>query len=668
LVLTAVTPTAAYGAAAPNAATLTFADDTVPPGICVLAYHGVFVSEQTQITVPLADVANGSLYAGESVTLATPTNAQAPNGAVATTTVAYDANDTNPGITPLEATGPSTVPGSGCFVPGGGGIDDTGIPNGSFCIYLQGSEALARELGSCVMSRSPNLTSLAYQPGTCEPGTYLPLGTIVTTGPTTNATTPTGSVTTSEGSSADDVFGGQGPYPFWQFVPNAAPGGGTGPRSATVYSDNHGEAVVSLETGIISQLPVGAGGTCPAGYLPAPSAAAAAVCLLNFATLGTTANPGGVAFPNVAAAQAAAGVGTSTLTPSCVTTTASGVGTPTTTAPVVGFNGPTGSQICINKLGGLEFGPNAVLGATTIQAIADYPYFKGLHPAISSPVITKVFTSAFAKTVTVSPSGTPCSIGSTGCGIAGPVGTTEFNVTVSATDVCGRPLTNEPVDIYAFGNAGAVVVAPVGANVSPLSTSSAYAVLDANGQATINVEVLNAALGNAGVTIKVVFPLEAIERFATLVPGTTPNQTVTVLYNAGYNQVGGPPNSNFSAAEALYAYSPTTNTYTSATASAGNLSSAAPSCTGYWAYFSGITAVNLPVPANAAAGQTAACTLASGWNLVGNPFASPARLPANVTAYHFNGTGYDVVGLIPTGGAVWIYNDGTLNTVTLTST
>jgi hypothetical protein len=275
---------------------------------------------------------------------------------------------------------------------------------------------------------------------------------------------------------------------------------------------------------------------------------------------------------------------------------------------------------------------------------------------ISSAPLQKVFTSAFAKSVSVS------------AGSAGPAGTTSYTVTVTAMDVCGAPLVGEPIQVYALGNAGAAVLAPVsfGVLVSQSSNSSVVTVNPSTGTATFSLEVLNTAIGTQGLVVKAVFSLEGIERFATVIPGTATGTTASVVYAPGWQQVGGPPGSNFSVAEALFSWDVGSQSYVNATAAAGNLSSAAPGCTGYWAYFAAAMAVSLP--ATSKSGDTAACTLGAGWNLVGNPFATPAKLPSGVTAYHWNGTSYDTVGVIPVGGSVWVYNDGTLNSLTLTAT
>jgi hypothetical protein len=664
--LTAVIPftggtTNGYGPGAP-AGTLVFDPASIPPTLCVLATRGVFVSEQTAIPLTANDISGASIYTGDEIDLTEPAGAL-PAGAVATTSTTVFSGFTVSGTQYGPAAGvPYTFTGVGCG------------PTASDCILVNGSEALARTLGGCAMSRGS--LSGPYTPGLCEPGIdYLEIGTLVAEGPTQYGA-PAGSFDDDDDVLAYDpttggkVAGAQGPYPFWQWIPNT-PSGTSRARAATVYSDNHGEAVVSLETGILSSLlpnttTYTTNGGCPTGYTPVPSATAATSCLLNYSTLGTSSTPGGTPFAGIAGALA----GFSSTAPGCGTYNAStGTFTAAPSATPLADGSPAAGQICVNNLGGLDLGQGAVLGTTTVQATADYPYFK-LHPAIASATITKIFSSKFAKTVTVTP-GTPCnpsSTSTTGCGIPGPAGTTTFTVTITATDICGNPIVGEPVDVYALGNAGAVVLAPGGANVTGTSTSTATAVLDANGSATLTLEVLNTAIGTQGLVIKAVFPRESLERFATVIPGTLPNQTFTALYGAGWNQIGGPPGSNFSSAESVYLYNPSTQQYTAATSSDNNLSSAAPGCTGYWAYFAAITGVSLP--ATSTSGQTAACTLAAGWNLVGNPFATPAKLPANVTAYNYSPTTqtYSVVGAIPAGGSVWIFNDGTLNTVTLTAT
>jgi hypothetical protein len=316
--------------------------------------------------------------------------------------------------------------------------------------------------------------------------------------------------------------------------------------------------------------------------------------------------------------------------------------------------GPNPGLICINALGGIEFGTGAVLGATSVSAVADYPYTRGEHPKIGSAPLTKLFTSAFAKTVTVSPA------------VAGPLSTSAYTVTITAVDICGNPIVAEPIQVYALSpTIGAAVLAPVavGSATSVTSSSAVVTVLPSTGTATLSLEVLPQA---TCLVIKVVFPLERIERFAPVLPCPTTQGTVTVPFAPGWNMVGGPAGSSFAVAEAMFAYNASSGQYTNASSSAGNISSGAPGCTGYWAYFAAPMVVSLP--ATTTSGATASCTLAAGWNLVGNPFSTPARLPAGTTAYHWNGTSYDVVGTIPVGGSVWIYNGGGSPSVTLTAT
>lgn len=492
-------------------------------------------------------------------------------------------------------------------------------------VYVSGAEGLAAFYGCAGGLSRPG--GPAGNP-TCEPNLLLPPGTVITS--------------FAAGATAPITIEPPNPYPFWQWI-SALPTATNLPTSASMYSDNHGEAVVSLSTNIATQiLPVN--GTCPSPYVGFSFSGTIIACQLPFQALGA------LGFQNVASALSAF----SAAKPGCIATFPSG-----TTAPVpgatIGPHGPAAGQICINALGGIEFGAAATLGSTTVQAAADYPYTRE-HEAIASAPLQKVFTSAFAKDVTVS-AGTP-----------GPAGTTSYTVTVTAQDVCGNALIGEPVQVYALGNAGAAVLAPVkyGVLVSASTTSSVLTVQPSTGQAVLSLEVLNTAIGTQGLVVKAVFPLESIERFATVIAGTTPGATANVVYAPGWQQVGGPPGSNFSVAEALFSWDAGAQAYTNATASAGNISSAAPGCTGYWAYFAAAMAVGLP--ATSKAGDTATCTLVAGWNLVGNPFASPAKLPSGVTAYHWNGTSYDTVGLIPTGGSVWVYNDGTLNSLTLTAT
>jgi len=600
-------------AATSGPATLTFSSASVSPGLCIFGFTAVFVSNELGVPVPSGQ--NALFGAGSSVSLATP------GGTNASTTVGTS------GLT------------------GGGAINV--VINGQTFVFLTGSQALARELGSCLLGVGPVSGPLAF--GTCSPSTLIPAGTLLTVGPTTG------------GNGIVPVLGTvPNPYPFWQWVPNASStaartAASVGPTAATVYSDNHGEAEVSLQTGIASSVvPVsnGAGGfVCPANFIPVPTAAAPTNCFLNFGTLGSAATvPGGIPFSTLKAAQAAF----SAATPGCLNTTATGTTSPATGATAQpSATGPAAGQICINNLGGIDFGPGATFGSTSLQVIADYPYTRGDHAPISSAVLTKNFTSMFAKTLTVS------------AGSAAPAGTTTYIVTISGLDVCGQPLSGEPVNVFAIGNAGAVVLAPLGSG-TPNGSNAATVTLDANGNAVLSLEVLATALGNNGLIVKAVFPTEAVERFATVVPGTTTPTTTTVLYTPGYNMIGGPPGSNFSQAEAVFSYNASTGQYTNSTASDASLSSAPPACMGYYAYFASAAAVNLNVSSKS--GDTAVCTLAPGFNLIGNPFGSAAQLPSGTTAYHFNGTTYDVVSLIPVGGAAFVYNSSTTSTtITLTA-
>lgn len=525
------------------------------------------------------------------------------------------------------------VPGAAAFTVGElltvgtpGGKTDTStvtqVDTTNNIVYIAGAETVALTFGACTLSR-PTAGSAAPL---CEPNVLVPPGTVINSGPVGTASAEPTAL-----------------YPFWQWVP-AAPAATDTPTTGTVYSDNHGEAVVSLNTAIASQIaPVN--NACPAPYGAIVSGTTVVTCLLPFSVLGK------LGFGNVASALSRF----SASTPGCIQTFPSGT-TAVLSGTTVGATGPAAGQICVNALGGIEFGAAAALGTTTVQAVADYPYTRGEHPPIASAPLVKVFTSAFAKTLTVS------------AGSPGPAGTTSYLVTITATDVCGNPITGEPIQVYALGNAGAVVLAPVsvGAVLQANANSAVVTVRSDTGTATLSLEVLNTAIGTQGLVIKAVFPFEAIERFATVISGTTPGQTATVVYAPGWQQIGGPAGSNFSVVEALFSWDAGSQSYANATAAAGNLSSAAPGCTGYWGYFAAAMAVSLPATSHS--GDTAVCSLKAGWNLVGNPFATPATLPSGTTAYHWNGTSYDTVATIPTGGSVWVFNDGTLNSLTVTAT
>jgi hypothetical protein len=130
-------------------------------------------------------------------------------------------------------------------------------------------------------------------------------------------------------------------------------------------------------------------------------------------------------------------------------------------------------------------------------------------------------------------------------------------------------------------------------------------------------------------------------------PPTVQAQTSTAVanYAAGWNMIAGPTGADFSAAGTLYAY--TSSGYVPAS------SSKAVACQGYWAFFTDATTVTF---SDSSGSVSQSCPLQAGWNLIGNPFAGGALLPAGVTAYHWNPDTerYDIVQVIPPGAAVWI--------------
>lgn len=501
-------------------------------------------------------------------------------------------------------------------------------------VYVSNTTAVAFAFGPCTgaggASSGISRPSTTGPSPTCEPAGLVGPGTLIEAGPKA-----------AGGLGAALSGPPPNPYPFWQFVGTTL--NSKNPTAATVYSDNHGEAVVGLVQGITTTTTPSSTGTCPSGYTALSLNNVVVSCELPISALSPT-------YANVATALAKF----SASTPGCIQTSASGTAYVVPNA-TIGATGPAAGQICVNALGGIELGASAYLGQTTVQAVADYPYTRGEHPPISSAPLTKVFQSAFQKSLTVS------------AGSAGPANTTSYTVTVTALDVCGNPLFAEPVILYALGNAGAGVLTPVnvGSVIATSGNSTTVTVRSDTGTATLTLEVLNTAVGTSGLVVKAVWPIEHIERFATVIPGSTPGATTSVVYAPGYQMVGGPAGSNFSVSEALFAYDPHANAYTNNTASSGSVSSAAPSCAGYYAYFA--AAMSLSLPSSGKTGDTAGCTLAAGWNLIGNPFATPAKLPSGVTAFHWNGSSYDSVTAIPVGGAVFIFNDGTMTSVTLTA-
>lgn len=152
-----------------------------------------------------------------------------------------------------------------------------------------------------------------------------------------------------------------------------------------------------------------------------------------------------------------------------------------------------------------------------------------------------------------------------------------------------------------------------------------------------------------------VFPVMVLISLLAL-PGSARADSATLSYPAGWNMVGAPPGTNLSAEGTLYSYGATG--YVAATVTSATL------CAGYWAFFD--QPLSATINGTPPSGQYAACTLQSGWNMVGNPFLAPANIPAGITAYHWNPSAarYDVVTSIPVGGAVWIYS-GSVGTLPL---
>ncbi len=144
---------------------------------------------------------------------------------------------------------------------------------------------------------------------------------------------------------------------------------------------------------------------------------------------------------------------------------------------------------------------------------------------------------------------------------------------------------------------------------------------------------------------------------ASTVAVTARADTPIAHYSIGWNMAIAPPRVDLSTAEAVYSYDGRTYVL-------GGVQTAS-ACAAEWAYFPTPTTLQL---SNAlAAAQT--CMLQPGWNMVGNPFATPAILPAGTVAYYWNPSvqRYDMVDTIPTGGAVWL-NPGAAASITLQPT
>jgi hypothetical protein len=117
------------------------------------------------------------------------------------------------------------------------------------------------------------------------------------------------------------------------------------------------------------------------------------------------------------------------------------------------------------------------------------------------------------------------------------------------------------------------------------------------------------------------------------------------VYLASWNMVAGPANTDFSGASILWTWN--------GSAYLNPPTDRVAACQGYWAFFVDPTSIVLD---STATGPSQTCPLVAGWNILGNPFAGVAVLPAGVTGYWWNPDEltYDLVGAIPPGGAVWL--------------
>jgi hypothetical protein len=130
--------------------------------------------------------------------------------------------------------------------------------------------------------------------------------------------------------------------------------------------------------------------------------------------------------------------------------------------------------------------------------------------------------------------------------------------------------------------------------------------------------------------------------------------------------VGSPSTGNFGLAEVVWRWEQSARQFVDIGEGKLSVTSDKPDCPGYFAYFARSAEVILPAPSKA--GDTHTCDLSPGWNLVGNPFSLPARLPSGVSGLHWNSASgaYEAVSTIPPGSAVWIYEQASV-TITITA-
>ncbi|GAC1327342.1 MAG: hypothetical protein NVSMB22_18810 [Chloroflexota bacterium] len=153
---------------------------------------------------------------------------------------------------------------------------------------------------------------------------------------------------------------------------------------------------------------------------------------------------------------------------------------------------------------------------TTFNGLCVTPPYNSISQCPVSPTPTRALIAP-TKTLTI------------GNGSPGPAGSTNYNVSITSRFACFT--LNEPVTVYALtDNPGAVAITAVHPSVGSKGSSVSIFPDPVTGTADLALEVFKGLLGPAGLDLKAVWPIEGVERVATVVePATTPAATGTAV-------------------------------------------------------------------------------------------------------------------------------------------
>lgn len=117
--------------------------------------------------------------------------------------------------------------------------------------------------------------------------------------------------------------------------------------------------------------------------------------------------------------------------------------------------------------------------------------------------------------------------------LQGPAGISEYSVNLTSQLACFA--LTEPIDVYAMGAGGSAVLHPLFPLQPITQAAHARVFVDqrtgvaTTGTAQLNLEVLNRAVGPAGLNVKALWPLEGVSRVVNIIPPAPPTATPTVV-------------------------------------------------------------------------------------------------------------------------------------------